>query len=247
MDSKFQHDQRCRYHASQRPRVGFRFPTVHGGYVLRYYASRNAPPPALAREMVLFTISVRLAHVDRFACQHPMNLKCTNCDNSVICKHRRWFTQCVVCCDLISERNENVKSRVGPRLFKHGNRCSCEPGRLLEHGKRRSHCKECGRGSICEHGRERSKCKECGGASICEHGRHRSACKECGGASICEHGKQRLRCKYGVGCSSCVYRRQCTDCKECRGGSSCKHRSMGVNTTYARIAKTVLRDTARCK
>ena len=42
-------------------------------------------PPALAREMVLFTISVRLAHVDRFACQHPMNLKCTNCDNSVIC------------------------------------------------------------------------------------------------------------------------------------------------------------------
>ena len=84
-------------------------------------------PSALAREMVLFTNYIRLVNVDRFACQHPMNLKCTNCENSVICKHRRWVTKCIVCFDLISERNENGKSRVSLRMFKHGNRCSCEP------------------------------------------------------------------------------------------------------------------------
>ena len=62
---------------------------------------------------------------------------------------------------------------------------------ICEHGRRRSHCKECGGSQICEHGRQRSKCKECGGSHICEHGRERSQCKECGGSQICEHGRQR--------------------------------------------------------
>ena len=32
----------------------------------------------------------------------------------------------------------------------------------------------------CEHGRQRSHCKDCGGGGICEHGRRRSGCKDCG-------------------------------------------------------------------
>ena len=41
-----------------------------------------------------------------------------------------------------------------------------------------------GRGAVIEHGRRRSDCKECGGSGGCEHGRVRSRCREC----ICEHG-----------------------------------------------------------
>ena len=53
--------------------------------------------------------------------------------------------------------------------------------------------------TICEHGRQRSHCKECGGASICEHGRRRSKCKECGGGAICEHGRRALSARSAVG------------------------------------------------
>jgi len=51
------------------------------------------------------------------------------------------------------------------------------------------------RGRICQHQRRRSECKECGGANICQHQRKRSTCKECGGASICQHQRKRSRCK----------------------------------------------------
>jgi hypothetical protein len=92
-----------------------------------------------------------------------------------------------------------------------------------EHGRERSHCKECGGGSICEHGRERSQCKDCGGASICEHGRIRSKCKDCGGASICEHNRLRSTCKDCGGASICVHNRLRSTCKECGGASICEH------------------------
>ena len=112
---------------------------------------------------------------------------------------------------------------------------------ICEHGRRRSHCKECGGGSqICEHGRRRSICKECGGSQICEHGRERSQCKECGGASICEHGRQRSHCKecggsqYASTVVGALYARSAVGqsastvvsaikCKECGGSQICEH------------------------
>ena len=35
------------------------------------------------------------------------------------------------------------------------------------------------KGRLCEHQRRRSTCKDCGGSSICEHQRPKSRCKEC--------------------------------------------------------------------
>ena len=98
-----------------------------------------------------------------------------------------------------------------------------QPGRLCQHGRNRSVCKECGGGGICQHGRRRSVCKECGGSSICEHGRRRSVCKECGGSSICEHGRRRSRCKECGGSSICEHGRRRSVCKECGGSSICQH------------------------
>ena len=43
----------------------------------------------------------------------------------------------------------------------------------------------------CEHGRQKSHCKDCGGSEVCEHNRRKSQCKDCGGSQICEHNKRR--------------------------------------------------------
>ena len=85
-----------------------------------------------------------------------------------------------------------------------------------EHGRQKTHCKECGGGSICGHGRIKSQCKQCGGVSICEHGRIKSKCKECGGASICQHGRQKSRCKECGGACICQHDRLKYRCKECK-------------------------------
>ena len=91
-----------------------------------------------------------------------------------------------------------------------------------EHGKEKSHCKECGGSSFCEHGKQKYRCKECGGSSFCEHGKRKSSCKECGG-SLCEHGKPKYRCKECGGSSFCEHGKQKSHCKECGGSSICKH------------------------
>uniref|UniRef100_A0A0G4H9R7 Uncharacterized protein n=1 Tax=Chromera velia CCMP2878 TaxID=1169474 RepID=A0A0G4H9R7_9ALVE len=88
------------------------------------------------------------------------------------------------------------------------------------HGKRRSHCKECGGTAICPHGRTRYICKDCGGQGICTHGRIRYNCKECGGKGVCEHSSYRSKCRLCRGraslCEHGVSRTECTvtGCRE---------------------------------
>ena len=118
-------------------------------------------------------------------------------------------------------------------------------GSICQHGRRRSHCKECGGGNICQHGRIRSQCNECGEDAICQHERQRSRCKECGGRGICQHGRRRSRYKECGGSgihehgrnksicralkcvaesgSWCTHGELRAVCKQCGGGSICQH------------------------
>lgn len=59
---------------------------------------------------------------------------------------------------------------------------------------KKQYCRDCNVG-FCEHGRQKSHCKECGGISICEHNRLKNVCKDCGGSNICEHGRRKYQCK----------------------------------------------------
>lgn len=70
----------------------------------------------------------------------------------------------------------------------------CNHG-YCEHGKQKTHCRECGGSSFCEHGKQKHKCRECGGSAFCEHGKYKQFCRECGGSSICEHGKLKFQCR----------------------------------------------------
>jgi|688.fasta_scaffold872912_1 hypothetical protein len=63
------------------------------------------------------------------------------------------------------------------------------PNNFCQHGKWKSHCKDCKGSCFCEHGRQKSQCKDCGGSGICQHGKLKSRCKDCGGSSICQHGR----------------------------------------------------------
>ena len=92
-----------------------------------------------------------------------------------------------------------------------------------EHGKRKSHCKECGGSAFCKHGKQKSQCKECGGTSICEHDKLKSQCKECGGSVFCEHGKQKSKCKECGGSTFCIHGKQKSQCKKCGGSAFCIH------------------------
>ena len=91
------------------------------------------------------------------------------------------------------------------------------------HGKRRSHCKECGGSAFCRHGRWTRLCKECGGSAFCDHGKRRSHCKECGGSAYCSHGKERAYCKDCGGSAICIHSKQRSHCKECGGSAFCSH------------------------
>ena len=104
------------------------------------------------------------------------------------CEHRQ---------ELILELPKKKEDRVKGQLYMKNDDKVIWNGRRLhcEHGKRKSHCKECGGSQICKHGRMKSTCKECGGSQICEHRRIKSVCKECGGSSVCEHGKRKSQCK----------------------------------------------------
>jgi hypothetical protein len=91
-----------------------------------------------------------------------------------------------------------------------------------EHGRQKSHCKECGGSGICPHGRQKSYCKECGGSGICPHGRRKSQCKECGGSGICPHGRRKSQCKECGGSGICPHGREKRRCKECRAHAARK-------------------------
>ena len=84
-----------------------------------------------------------------------------------------------------------------------------------EHGRRRSHCKDCGGSQICEHGRQQNTCKDCGGSQICEHNRIRSQCKDCNGSQVCEHNRIRNTCKDCNGSQVCEHNRIRSNCKKC--------------------------------
>ena len=124
----------------------------------------------------------------------------------------------------LKDKWHNVRKQ---SLCKHGRRRShckeCGGSQICEHRRRRYECKECGGSRICEHGRVRYSCKECGGAGICEHGRVRYECKECGGAGICEHGRVRYSCKECGGAGICEHGRERYYCKECGGAGICEH------------------------
>jgi hypothetical protein len=92
-----------------------------------------------------------------------------------------------------------------------------------EHGKQKTHCKECGGSAFCEHNKFKQYCKECGGSSICEHGKRKTNCKECGGSSICEHGKIKAQCKECGGSAFCEHEKRKAICKDCNGSAFCEH------------------------
>ena len=92
-----------------------------------------------------------------------------------------------------------------------------------EHGKRKSHCKECGGSQICQHGRQKSICKECGGNQICKHNKERRYCKDCGGSVFCEHNKAKRYCKDCGGSAFCKHGKRKSYCKECGGSALCNH------------------------
>jgi hypothetical protein len=112
---------------------------------------------------------------------------------------------------------------IGSRLWLSEDDWCEERGRICQHGRVRSSCKDCGGSGICQHGRQRSYCKDCGGSSICQHGRVRSSCKDCGGSSICQHGNRRSRCKDCGGGSICQHGKRKDKCKDCKASNqACK-------------------------
>ena len=124
--------------------------------------------------------------------------------------------RCTIC--KIDRELDQFVSKAGRTNLKNCLRCRTIKNQSIkkcEHGRQKSHCKECGGNSICSHGRRKSQCKECGGSSICEHGRQKPCCKECGGNSICEHGRQKQTCKECGGSSICEHGRQKQTCKAC--------------------------------
>ena len=72
-----------------------------------------------------------------------------------------------------------------------------------EHGKRKSHCRECDGSAFCEHDKWKSQCRECGGSAFCEHGKRKSHCRECGGSALCEHDKLKSYCRECGGSALC--------------------------------------------
>ena len=98
----------------------------------------------------------------------------------------------------------------------------CGGSSICEHGRHKSQCKDCRGSSICEHGKRKAHCKDCGGSAFCEHGRHKSQCKDCGGSAFCEHGKRKAHCKYCVGSSICEHGKRKSQCKDCGGSALCK-------------------------
>jgi len=157
---------------------------------------------------------------------------CQPCEKEFYKKNGRWYCFCDKRIDRCfnpkcKEEGVRLGLKVGGKMCEHNrypSKCrDCNGGSFCEHNRERSKCKECGGSQICEHNRVRSKCKECGGSHICEHNRARSNCKDCGGACICEHNRQRSQCKLCVGSSICNHNRVRSHCKDCGGASICEH------------------------
>jgi len=139
---------------------------------------------------------------------------CQPCEKEFYKKGKYWYCFCDKRTDTCIKPNckvEGVKLRL-----KVG-------GKMCEHNKQRSGCKECRGSQICEHNRVRPQCKECRGSQICEHNTRRFVCKICGGRGICEHNRERVRCKECRGSQICEHNKPRTICKECGGGHICDH------------------------
>ena len=157
--------------------------------------------------------------------ENPENVKCGRCrcyrsEESFFNNKGRRLKTCQNCRDIDARTREKYKCEHG-RQRTHCKECG--GASICNHNRRRNHCKECEGASICEHNRQRNYCKECGGASICNHNRQRSSCKECGGSQICNHNRQRSSCKECGGSQICNHNRLKSQCKECGGGSICNH------------------------
>ena len=157
---------------------------------------------------------------------------CQPCEKEFYKKNGRWYCFCDKRIDRCfnpkcKEEGVRLGLKVGGKMCEHNrypSKCrDCNGGSFCEHNRERSKCKECGGSQICEHNRVRSKCKECGGSHICEHNRARSNCRDCGGACICEHNRQRSQCKLCVGSSICNHNRVRSHCKDCGGACICEH------------------------
>ena len=97
---------------------------------------------------------------------------------------------------------------------------------LCEHGRQKTHCKDCGGSAFCEHGRQKAHCKDCGGSCICEHGRRKSHCKDCGGSMICEHGRQKHVCADCLSIEDII--RSKNKCNACGAGIKNKRQAVGL-------------------
>ena len=118
-------------------------------------------------------------------------------------------------------------TKPGPKKCAHGKRkthcIECGGTSICDHGRQKQQCRECGGSSICEHGKRKERCKECGGSAFCDHGKYKQICKDCGGTGICEHGKRKTQCKDCGGSAICSHGREKATCKDCGGSGICAH------------------------
>src|SRR6056300_1137065 len=139
---------------------------------------------------------------------------CQPCEKEFYKKNGRWHCFCdkrIDGCHNTECKNEGVKLRL-----KVG-------GKMCEHNRRPSRCRDCGGTSLCEHNRQRSQCKDCGGPQICQHNRIRSKCKPCGGSRFCEHSRWRSICTDCGGSRICEHNKRRVNCKDCNGSNICLH------------------------
>ena len=145
---------------------------------------------------------------------------CQPCEKEFYKKGKYWYCFCnkrIDGCHNTECKNEGVKLRLKV------------VGKMCEHNKRRSQCKDCNGGSFCEHNRLRYVCIQCGGNGLCKHNRPRSRCKECNGGSFCEHNKIRSLCKPCGGSQVCEHNRKRAICIDCGGSGICEHNKRRVN------------------
>lgn len=134
--------------------------------------------------------------------------QCKECNGSCVCRHGVDED-----CNLLTISAKRVRSKSERKEH-------TWPKRVCEHGREKSHCKECEGSAICKHLRERSHCLECGGSAYCEHGRQKYQCRDCGGAGICHHGRRKFRCVDCGGRGVCEHGRRKERCKECIAASA---------------------------
>ena len=157
---------------------------------------------------------------------------CQPCEKEFYKKGKYWYCFCnkrIDGCHNTECKNEGVKLRlkVGGKMCEHNKRRSqckdCNGGSFCEHNRLRYVCIQCGGNGLCKHNRPRSRCKECNGGSFCEHNKIRSLCKPCGGSQVCEHNRKRAICIDCGGSGICEHNKRRVNCKDCNGSNICLH------------------------